>query len=90
MTEARLLAERKILEEGNLSRPAEVDATLLALGNRGGKKAANIKREWGSYVRKLQGMVTNVASLLASLDKEEGGEDSNWYGSDDNTADGDL
>ena len=45
VTEAHLLAEWKILEEGNLSQPAEVDAALLALGNRGGKKAANIKCE---------------------------------------------
>ena len=61
VTEARLLAERKIMEDGDLAQPAEVDAALRALGKRGGKKEAITKREWGSYARELQGMVTDVA-----------------------------
>ena len=90
VTEACLLAEWKILKEGDLSRPAEVDTALQALAKGGGKKEATTKREWGSYVHELQGMVTNMTSLLASLDKEEGDEDSNWDGSDDYAANGDL
>ena len=90
VTEARLLTEQKILEEGNLSRHAEVNTALQALAKCGGKKEATTKRERGSYVHELQGMVTDVALLLASLDEEEGDEDSNWDGSNDDAADEDL
>ena len=34
-------------------------------------------------------MVTDVTSLLASLDEKEGNDDSSWDGSNDDTADGD-
>ena len=72
----RLLAEWKFLEEGDLSWPAEADSALWALAKRGGKTEATTKRERGSYVRELQGMVTDVTLLLASLDEEEGNKDS--------------
>ena len=90
VTEACLLIERKILEEGDLSRPAEVDSALWALAKGGGKKEATTKSERGSYVLKLQGMVTDVALLLASLDEEGGNEDSDWDASDNDAVDGDL
>ena len=38
----------------------------------------------------LQGMVTDVVLPLASLDEEEGDEDSNWVGSNNDIADRDL
>ena len=90
VTEARLLTELKTLEEGDLSWPAEVNSTIRALAKGGGKKEATTMCKRGSYMRELQGMVTDVASLLASLDKEEGDEKSDWDGSANDAADGYL
>ena len=79
---ACLLAERKIMEEGNLSKQAEVDAALRALSARSQDKTVSRgKRNQGHHTHEVRDIVANVAQLLTLLDKDE--EASVWEKNED-------
>ena len=73
VTEARLLAERKIMEEGDLSKPAQVDAALRALSAKSlGKMIGKGRYDQGLHTHEVRDIMANVAQLLTVLDKNEG------------------
>ena len=72
VTEACLLAERKIKEEGDLSKPAKVDAALRALSVRSqGKTISRGRHNQGHHTHEVRDIVANVGQLLILLDEDE-------------------
>ena len=82
ISEARLLAERKVLEEGELSKPADVDAALRALGAKAKGARKGLRRDQANLVAETCDLADLVAGVLdAEAEESEAREEWDLVGS---------